>query len=73
MPLPELETIGHSFTSCTDEDLNNLGYCTRCNTIAFLQRDRYRDALEFILPSLEGIPTLEAIVCEALSPNPPKG
>jgi hypothetical protein len=35
-------------------------------------RDRYRVALEFILPSLDGMPTLEGAAYDALYPNNPK-
>ena len=62
----DLENTAHGFTSCTDEDLNNLGYCTRCNTIAFLQRERYRDALEKIaFKTRDYAPTLQS--CQSIA------
>jgi hypothetical protein len=35
----------HSYTSCADDELNNIGYCKRCTDLALVQRDRYRAAL----------------------------
>lgn len=48
MKLPEDLPEEHSYTSCSDEQLNNRGYCRRCDQIAFYQRDVAAGALEWI-------------------------
>ena len=71
MPLPhdDLKTMAHSFTGCTDEGMENRGYCTRCSLLAFEERDKFKAALEHVIECADY--EAHGIASEALGvPNP---